>query len=100
MTKWQPGQSGNPGGRPKGSRNKLSEQVISDLFESWTEGGADALRRVRTQAPEVYLRVIAGVLPKELKIDTASDFTDAELDQRIRQLAEVIGVPASDNKRS
>jgi len=42
--KWQPGQSGNPNGRPKGSKNKITilrEAVIANaehiLLENWEE---------------------------------------------------------------
>ncbi|WP_458193262.1 DUF5681 domain-containing protein [Bradyrhizobium sp. UFLA05-153] len=28
---WPPGQSGNPAGRPRGSRSKLSESFLSDF---------------------------------------------------------------------
>jgi hypothetical protein len=31
VTQFKPGQSGNPKGRAKGSRNKLSENLLSDL---------------------------------------------------------------------
>ena len=34
---WKSGQSGNPAGRPKGSRNKLSEQFLEETYEVWQE---------------------------------------------------------------
>ena len=36
---WQKGQSGNPNGRPKGARNRLSESVLSELITHWEEHG-------------------------------------------------------------
>ena len=34
---FKPGQSGNPRGRPKGSRHKLSERFFAELCEDWEE---------------------------------------------------------------
>jgi len=47
----EPGQSGNPKGRPKGSRNKLSEDFFRDLCEAWQAMGKAAswLQRGQTR---------------------------------------------------
>ena len=37
---WKPGESGNPAGRPKGSRNKLSEEFVAEIYADWCEHGA------------------------------------------------------------
>jgi V8-like Glu-specific endopeptidase len=36
------GQSGNPKGRPQGSRNKLSEEFLADVHASWQVWGRPA----------------------------------------------------------
>jgi hypothetical protein len=84
-------QPGNPG-RPKGARNKLGEDFIHALHDDFQEGGIAAIQAVRTERPHEYLKVIASLLPKELKVTTESDLTDDQLDQRIRQLAAAISL--------
>jgi hypothetical protein len=84
-------EAGNPG-RPKGARNKLGEAFVSALHDDFAEHGVGALAKVREEDPAAYMRVIAGLLPKEFKIETTSDLTDEQLDARIRTLASVIGL--------
>jgi hypothetical protein len=44
--KWLPGKSGNPAGRPQGSRQKISNQLLADLESGATrQGCASALGR-------------------------------------------------------
>lgn len=63
----RPFQPGNPG-RPKGSRNKLGESFITELYEDFQEHGPSVIKAVREEKPDQYLKVIASVLPKELDV--------------------------------
>src|SRR5262245_44196251 len=41
--RWRPGESGNPDGRTRGSRNKLSEEVICALLRDFRQHGQKAV---------------------------------------------------------
>jgi hypothetical protein len=64
---WQPGQSGNPKGQPIGSRNKLNEKFILALHDDFAKHGPAVIAEVRETRPEVYLKVIASILPRETR---------------------------------
>lgn len=88
---WQfkPGESGNPSGRPKGSRNKLTEDFLKDVLDAWTESGKAAMAAMIADKPSEFVKMVAGLVPKEatLNINNADDLSDAELAERIRTLA-------------
>lgn len=73
------------GGRPKGSRNKLGEAFLDDLYADWKENGAQALKDCRTDNPAAYVKVVASILPKqvEVKTDGISEMSDDELERLI-----------------
>ncbi len=80
------------GGRSKGSRNKLGEEFIAALYADFQSNGVAAIEKVRTDKPDAYLKVIASLLPAQLNINVNNDLSDAELDQRIRQLASALSL--------
>ena len=59
---WQPGQSGNPAGRPRGSRSRLSESFLCDFLAVWEEEGLDAIRGCARNDPSTFVRVAASLL--------------------------------------
>jgi hypothetical protein len=84
------------GGRPRGSRNKLAQQVFDDIFRHWNEPaggelckGQAALELLYREKPGDYLKLTASVLPKEFVFENAvTELDDEELDRMIEALRE------------
>jgi hypothetical protein len=62
-------QSYKGGGRLKGSRNKLGEAFIADVYAKWQARGGEALERMIDTDPGGFVRVVAQVLPDKLEVD-------------------------------
>ena len=65
---WQKGESGNPAGRPKGARNRLSESVLNELISHWELNGRDAIERTCKDQPGAYLRAVLSLVPKDFAL--------------------------------
>src|SRR5262245_55138670 len=79
---WRRGQSGNPAGRPRGSRNALSEEVICALLRDFRQHGQKAVARVRQTQPAAYLKILALLVPREMKVEHSGGvkaMTDEEI---------------------
>jgi hypothetical protein len=56
----------NGGGRPKGSRNRLTELLMGAIVDDFAANGATAIARLREDDPATYLRMITALVPREL----------------------------------
>jgi hypothetical protein len=59
------------GGRKRGSRNLLSERFLTDLHAEWIRSGKRVLEAVAKEEPAVFLKVVAGVMPRLIDIDAS-----------------------------
>ena len=80
---FKPGQSGNPKGRPKGARNRLGTRFLEALETDFNQFGPQAIALVREKKPEVYVRVVADLLPKEANINVEAGEAFVELWRKI-----------------
>lgn len=77
-----PGVSGNPNGRPKGARAKLSESFLDTLLADFEKAasedqtlGAAAIAAMRLSNPNEYARMIASLLAKEIDANVSGDLS-------------------------
>lgn len=86
------------GGRPKGSRNMLGEAFVAALYDDFQQHGVGVIEAVRVDDPSTYLRVVAGILPKELEIkQPLGDMSDAELANAIELVRAALVVAVDGN---
>ena len=68
MPQWKLGQSGNPAGRPKGSRDQITKAFVDALTEDFRQHGHATIERLREKDEKAYLQLVAHLVPKEASI--------------------------------
>ncbi len=84
---FQPGKSGNPGGKPVGARNRIQGKFLNDLADDFEKHGKEAIQAMRINDPSGYIRAIASLMPKEVEIKRPlEELTDEQLSDAIAAL--------------
>ena len=82
---FKPGQSGNPAGRPVGSKSRLTENILFDLAEFYEKEGKDLIRRVRDENPAALLQGLLKLIPKDISLNVSGGVElELTVDQRTR----------------
>ena len=83
LERWleSPALSESPRERPKASWSKLGEAFMTELTRSWETHGKDAIGKIADQKPEVYVKLVASFVTKDVEPQTGAfdDVSDAEL---------------------
>jgi hypothetical protein len=80
-----------PGGRPLGSRNRLAENFVSDLKDAWAVYGPAALARCAQDEPAQFVKVVASLMPRDIRIDALVTVEPGEFVDRFRQAQALLG---------
>jgi hypothetical protein len=65
---WPAGVSGNPNGRPAGSRTAFSHAFLRDLAEVWAEHGKETMQHTARTSPETFFAVCSKLIPKDVQL--------------------------------
>lgn len=95
---WKPGQSGNPGGRPKVD---VASEIARALFEQDGQAIFEAFRKILRKGSPYAFQVLSDRAYGKLKETHAiehnpyTDVSDEDLEKRIHELEAKLGVPES-----
>jgi hypothetical protein len=78
---FEPGNRANPGGKPKGARDRVNVKFLEALEQVFDECGKEALQRCCKEDPSAFVRALLALVPKELEIsqDPFAWLTDEQL---------------------
>ncbi len=79
-SRFKPGESGNPGGKPLNARNRLTAHYLNALADDFAKHGKQAIVDAREKDPMGYVKAIGALMPKQIEqTQPLDDLNDAEL---------------------
>jgi hypothetical protein len=94
-TRFKKGETGNPGGKPVGTRDRITTSFLYELAADFEKHGQEAIVRTREEDPATYIKICAALVPRELNVEVKHSFVDIlrhlEAERRERQQGAVAG---------
>jgi hypothetical protein len=87
---FQQGVSGNPHGNRHRTRHLLNQEFMQALLLNFRHQGKKAIEKVARNQPGVYLKILALLVPREMKVEHSGGVIKAMSDEEIEQAIEVI----------
>lgn len=81
---FQKGQVANPLGRAAGTRDTLTKSFIKRLAADFEAHGAGVIPTVRIKKPEIYLQLVAKLMPQRVEVGEPGDFSESTDDDLTR----------------
>jgi hypothetical protein len=86
---FRPGLSGNPLGNRHHTRHLLNQEFIQALLLHFREHGKKAIEKVARNQPAAYLKILALLVPREMKVEHSNplkELTDEQLEAMIEYI--------------
>jgi hypothetical protein len=110
---FQQGVSGNPGGNRHRTRHLLNQEFMQALLLNFRHQGKKAIEKVARNQPAAYLKILALLVPREMKVEhtnSIKQMTDEQIEAAIEAIqamleqqakviegtAETVALPALD----
>jgi hypothetical protein len=91
--KFAPGVSGNPGGSPARARERLNVETIREMQLAFKRGGRKAIDKVMKNKPDIFLKLLVLLVPREMKIEHTGGvkaMTDEQLEAGIEAITAML----------
>ena len=90
---FQQGVSGNPHGNRHRTRHLLNQEFMQALLLNFRHQGKKAIEKVARNQPAAYLKILALLVPREMKVEQAGGvkaMTDEQLEQGIEAIQRML----------
>jgi len=86
---FKPGVSGNPHGNRHRTRHLLNQEFMQALLLNFRHQGKKAIEKVARNQPAAYLKILALLVPREMKVEHSGGVKSMS-DEQIEQAIEAI----------
>lgn len=94
---YKQGVSGNPHGNKHRTRHLLNEEFMQALLLNFRHEGKKAIEKVARNQPAAYLKILALLVPRELKLEHSGGvkaMTDEQIEQAIEAIQTMLAARA------